>query len=102
MKIRNIVDPPTREPRGGGVVDRRASTTGRRPTCSLQPIKTLSNANVYLRTLEGRPIMATRSLADGSLPLSGLPDVTPGTRLLVTATDGSQTDAQIVTTTELR
>ncbi len=101
LKIRNIIDAPSTPPRGGGVIDRPAATTGRQPACSLPEIVTLPNADVYLRTLEGRPVIATRSLQDGSLWLNALADVEPGTRLLITATDGRQTSAQIVVTAPL-
>ena len=35
LKIRNTIDPPAAQPRGGGILYRKASTTGRLPSCSL-------------------------------------------------------------------
>ena len=101
LKIRNIIDPPTIEPRGGGLLEREASTTGRVPTCGLPALETLPDADVYFKTLDGRPIRATRSLADGTVPLETLIDVAPGTSVLMTCTDGKGADARIVTTTNL-
>jgi hypothetical protein len=101
VKIRNIIDPPKALPQGGGHVVRKASTTGRPPDCSLPELWTLPNADVHFTHLDGRPIRGTRSLSNGRVQVSKLPDVQPGTKILVTSTDGNEADVQIVTTKAL-
>jgi len=98
MTLRNLIDQPADEPRGGGVVENSAAQTGRKPTCLLPIVNTLPDADVRLATLDGRPVRGVRSLGDGTLPLRGLPDIKPGTKILLTATAGSEADAQIVVT----
>ena len=101
MKLRNLVDPPTEEPRGGGIVDEPAANTGRPHTCKLPTIKTLPNADVRFATAHGQPIRGTRSIADGTVPLTGLIDIGPNTRIIMTANDGQNADAQVLTTLPL-
>jgi len=101
LKIRNLIDPPTEAPRGGGIVEDRASNTGRPIGCTLPPIKTLPNAEVRLATEDGQPIRGLRSLADGSIALPGLIDVAPRTRIVMTVYDGKQADVQVVETREV-
>ena len=101
LRIRNIIDPPSATPRGGGAIDRRASQTARPPTCRLPDIRTLPNADVRLATEDGTPIRGTRSQPDGTVPLAGLIDVPPGARVVVTASDGNKAEAKIVTTLPL-
>lgn len=103
LKIRNVIDPPDAEPRGGGFVEDRASGTGHPHTALLPPIKTLPNADVLFSTADGRPIRGTRSLADGSVPLKGLveidgKDIEPATQVRMTAFDGKNLDARIIET----
>jgi len=102
LKIRNIIDPPSAKPRGGGMVDRFASHTGRLPSCALPVIKTLSDAAVYLAYPDGQPIRGARSLPDGTVDVRTLIDVAPGEPVLMTSTDGDKVDAQIVTTRPLK
>jgi hypothetical protein len=98
LRIRNMIDAPTENPRGGGVLEETASQTGRSLTCKLPGIKTLPNADVRFVRTDGRPVRGTRSLADGSVSLKGLPDVEPGTRLIVTAFDGEKSASQTIVT----
>lgn len=98
MKIRNIVDAPSDRVRGGGDVHRTVSSTGRPPSCSLPRLKTLRNADVHFRTLDGRPVRGARSMANGVVPVKTLIDIAPGIKLLMTSTDGRKVDAQVVTT----
>lgn len=98
MKIRNLVDAPNETPRGGGDLQTTASYTGRVPSSRLPAIKTLPDAEVQILDLEGRPIRGTRTLSDGTVPVSGLIDVPPGETVLVVAHRGDQTDASQVTT----
>ncbi len=98
IRIRNIVDPPDAEPRGGGFVERKASETGRPAQSKLPELATLPNADVWLRRVSGEPICATRSRPDGTLPKKLLADIPPGTQVLITAHDGEKTDSRAVRT----
>jgi hypothetical protein len=101
LKIRNIIDPPSAQPRGGGEIDRAASTMGRPPSCSLPKLKTLRDADVTFQTMDGRPIRGARSLPSGAVPVKTLIDIAPGTKILMAATDGRKADSRVVTTLPL-
>jgi hypothetical protein len=101
LRIRQIDDVPTLGPRGGGWVQVGASTTGRPHSCGLPEVKTLPNAEVRLTMLDGRPVRGARSRADGTVPVAGLVDVEPGTKLLVTAFDGERAETLVVETQPL-
>ena len=98
LRVRNLIDAPQDAPRGGGAVQRAASTTGRPHSCGIGVIRTLPNADVRFTKENGQPIRAIRSLQDGTVPLQGFADIPPGTRLILTAYDGQATDSQIITT----
>ncbi|MGI9240667.1 MAG: alkaline phosphatase D family protein, partial [Verrucomicrobiales bacterium] len=98
LRLRNMVDAPGETPRGGGSLGEVASESGRRPTCNLPPITTLPDADVRFVHTDGRPIRGTRSRPDGSITLRGLPDIAPGTQLIVTAFDGKQSASQTIVT----
>lgn len=98
VRIRNIIDAPSDAPRGESPFSRVASSTGRLPLSFLPAFKTLANADVHIRHADGRPIIGTRSLNDGRLPVAGLPDVPVGTQLLVTAVTGEKVDSQLIET----
>jgi len=98
MRIRNLVDSPSDLPRGGGPLDATEKETGRPHSCCLPSIVTLPNADVFLTRTNGRPIRGTRSNADGEVPLGGLPDIAPGTRLVIHSYDGEKTDSSVVAT----
>lgn len=98
LKIRNMIDPPTEAPRGSGFVKDHASNTGRPHTCNLPPIKTLPNADVRFSTEDGQPIRGARSLANGVVPICGLVDVAPGTRVVMTSFDGIRAEARVINT----
>ena len=102
IRIRNIIDAPGDAPRGESPFTRVASMTARVPQSSLPPVKTLANADVHIRYADGRPILGTRSLRNGRLPITGLPDIPEGTPLLLTAVAGSKIDSQLVKTVEVR
>jgi hypothetical protein len=97
LRVRNLVDPPDAEPRGGAPLETANSTTGRPSSCSLPVIKTLPNADVRFVFAEtGAPIRGARSRADGTVAVSGLADVLPGTKLIVTAYDGEKSESQTI------
>lgn len=101
IRIRNLIDPPTERPRGGGFVDHPIEETGRPVSCRLPELTLLPNADVHIFRTDGRPIRATRSTNSGDVPLKGLVDVSPGTRLVVSVVDGRKAEMQIVTTEPL-
>ncbi|MHC4798494.1 MAG: alkaline phosphatase D family protein, partial [Planctomycetota bacterium] len=98
LKLRDLTDPATRESRGGGQVKTRSADTGRSYTCRLPPIRTLPNSDVRFAYYDGRPIRATRSLADGRVPLQGLVGVERESQIVMTACDGRSSEARIITT----
>lgn len=103
LKIRNIIDPPAKEHRGGGFVTEKASNTGRPNTCKLPEISTIPNADVLFTTAGGTPIRGTRSDAKGRVMVAGLTeidgqDIAAGRPVIVTAFDGKRAESQIVYT----
>lgn len=102
LRIRNLVDAPAQEPRGGGSLRATASQTGRRPTSHLPEFKTIPSAEVQILDLDGRPIRGTTSLGDGRIAISGLVDVQAGDEVLVVAHRGAETEAKKVRTVVAR
>lgn len=98
LRVRNLIDSPSEPPRGGGEVHRKASQTGRQYQSRLGKTSTLANALIRLNHLDGRPILGTRSNAEGRIQLMGLADVTPGTELLMVSRAGGQVVAEVVST----
>ena len=98
LRVRNLVDPPSETPRGGGSVQEPASLTGRQRTCSLPRVKLLPDADVLLARLDGRPLRGARTLSDGTLAVRGLVDVDPGETILIMAKSGRKVIARQVTT----
>jgi len=98
MRIRNLVDAPSDVPRGGGVLDASAKDTGRSHTCQLPELVTLPNADVFLTETNGKPIRGTRSDVNGRIHLGGLPEIPPGTRIVIHSYDGDKTDSKVFTT----
>ncbi len=101
MRIRNLVDSPQEEPRGGGDLFALDADTGRQPTCKLPRFTTLPDADVFLSETNGKPIRGTRSDSKGRVHLKGLPDIAPGTKIVVHSYDGRQTDSSVLTTQNL-
>ncbi|MCP5118699.1 MAG: hypothetical protein GY953_48430, partial [bacterium] len=101
LRIRNIIDPPSETPRGGGTIERRASTTGRQPSSRLPAVRTLPNADIRIATEDGRPVRGLRSLGDGTVPAIGPIDVPSNTRLVLTASTATGAEAKLVTTVTL-
>ncbi len=99
LYVRNMIDAPDEAPRGGGSLSEIASESGRPLNCQLPAIETLPNADVRFVHVDGRPVRGTRSLSDGSVSLKGLPDIEPGTQLIVTAFDGEKSESQTIVAT---
>ena len=98
MRVRNMIDAPGEEPRGGGSLSLRTDETGRKQGSKLPKIKTLPNADVRFATLDGKPVCATRSTADGQVALRTLVDIPAGTKIVVTAHDPERVESMLVTT----
>jgi hypothetical protein len=92
------VDGPAEPPRGGAPLETVASVTGRRSGSSLPKINTIANADVRVVSTEGAPLRGTRSGDDGSLPLTRLVGIPSGTKVIVTAFDGTQSRSHVVQT----
>lgn len=101
LRVRNLIDPPSETPRGGGTLETQASKTGRTITSRLPMIRTLANADVRFVTASGNAIRATRSLPDGTVSLKGLIDVEAGTQIIVTSFDGSKSESVVVVTEDV-
>ena len=98
MRIRNLVDAPSDDPRGGGVLDVSVKETGRPHLCKLPELVTLPRADVFLTETNGKPIRGTRSDADGRIHIDGLPEILPGTRIVIHSYDGQNVDSRVLTT----
>lgn len=98
LRVRNLVDSPSEQPRGGGFLRTAASGTGRTPSSYLPEINTLSNADIRVVSTEGEPIRGTRSGADGRLTKTALVGIEQGIDVIVTAYDGQRSQSQVVTT----
>ncbi len=98
LRVRNLVDSPSEQPRGGGAVAASASATGRPHSCSLPQVRLLPEADVLLHTTDGRPLRGARTLADGRLPLKGLSGIPPGETVLATARAAGRVQARMLVT----
>ena len=76
--------------------------TGRVDECRLPELVTLPNADVFLAETNGKPIRGTRSDAQGRVHLSGLPSISPRTRIVMHSYDGENTDSKVVSTLPIR
>ena len=98
MKIRNLIDPPSQEPRGGGMLTNQIRQTGRLPSSQIPGFMTLPNADVFVSTINGQPLRGTRSDGSGNVASTALVDVTPGSRVIVNTVAGNETRSQIIET----
>ena len=98
LRLRNMIDAPADAARGGGPLETVASQTGRRPSSRLPPINTLPNAEVRFMSVAGNPIRGTRSDREGAVHVPGLVGVEPGTKIIVTAFDGTRSASLVVNT----
>lgn len=102
LKIRHMVDSPADQIKGDGHVEKaKASATGRPAGSKLPKIKTLPLADVQFDRKDGSPIQSIRSLADGTIPLIGLIDISPGDKVRMSAFDGKNADAQLIKVEEI-
>lgn len=98
LMIRNLIDPPDTEPRGGGAVKDNASNTGRTASSVIPDVTLLPDADVHIALLNGQSRRGTRTDADGRLRQGSLVDIPPNTQVLVTANNGTEAEARIVRT----
>ena len=96
LRIRNLVDPPAETPRGGDCLETTSSRTGRTPTAKIPSIRVLPNADVHFYRTNGSAIRGTRSNDQGEIAITGLIDVLPGTKVIVNAFDGTQSESQVI------
>ncbi len=64
-------------------------------------MKTPPSADVILYKPDGSPIRGTRTRKDGSLGLSGLVDIPPGTEITLVCRKGTEVNAQTLCTLPL-
>ncbi len=103
LALRNIVDHPDKnQPRGRlGKFATSTAETGRMPSCKLPAFKTLKDAEVFISQMNGKSIRGARSsIRTGELNINGLVDIEPGTKVLVTAVRGNESESQVLTTIE--
>jgi hypothetical protein len=98
LKVRNLIDAPSEEPRGGGFVEDTVSHTGRPKTSRLPDIQTVPDAELLFSRMDGTPIRGGRSLSDGTVPVRSLIDVPPAARVVITARSGDEARADVVVT----
>ena len=99
LRVRNMIDSPKDNPRGGGALETSASETGeQRITVTGANLKTLPNAEVRFLTLDGKPIRATQSDADGKVPNVGVNAVSPGDKIMMLAVAGKETESKLIDT----
>lgn len=101
LRVRNLVDRPSDDPRGGGSVAENARDMGRAISCRLPNITLPPHADVQITTSDGRPVRGARTLADGTLPVDGLVDVSPGVSVMASARRGDKVVGLVVTTQPL-
>ncbi|MFK7846885.1 MAG: hypothetical protein AB8G77_16410 [Rhodothermales bacterium] len=101
LAIRNLVDPPDEDPRGGSALYLASKDTGRRPTSALPATLLIPDADVQISTLSGELIRGTRTGLDGTMPLTRLNSVMPQTPLLVTAYSDVKAVSLIIQTSAL-
>ena len=98
LRVRNMIDPPSETPRGGGPLETTVSNTGRKPSSWLPKTKLLANADVRVVSVDGLPIRGLRTSADGQIPTTALVGVEPNTQVIITAFNGSKSESKVVET----
>ena len=94
MRIRNLIDPPSETPRGGGSLEIPVSQTGRTTFSKVAGFKTLPSADVRFSDTSGKPILATRSAEDGSVRAQAMIDIESGSTVIATAFDGAKVESK--------
>lgn len=98
LRIRNLVDSPEAQPRGGGSIAAKISETGRPVQSKLPTIKTLPNSDVRFMSITGRPLRSTRSDADGNVLMPGFTDAVMESKVIMLSFDGATSESKVVTT----
>jgi hypothetical protein len=98
MRIRNLIDPPSETPRGGGALEVTSAQTGRTNFSTVAAFKTLPLADVRFSDTSGKPILATRSADDGSVRAQAMVDIEAGSTVIATAFDGAKVESKTFTT----
>ncbi len=101
LALRNLVDSPEEEARGGEALVLEAKVTGQRPTSELPATALIPNADVQISTLNGELVRATRTDTDGTMPITRLCSINPGSQLLVTAYSDEKAISLIIQTLPL-
>ena len=94
IRIRNLIDPPSETPRGGGSLEIPVSQTGRTTFSKVAGFKTLPSADVRFSDTSGKPILATRSAEDGSVRAQAMIDIESGSTVIATAFDGAKVESK--------
>ena len=101
LAIRNVIDDPEENARGGEALSIGAHETGQRPLSELLPAELIPNADVQISTMQGELVRGTRTRSDGTMPLTRLCSVMPNTPLLVTAYSDEKAVSLIIQTSPL-
>ena len=97
-RLRNMIDAPDQQPRGGSSLETSVASTGRPPVSQLVNVQTLANADVRISSVNGRPIRGIRSDSNGRVTAVRFADVAIGTRVILTAYDGVRSRSQVLVT----
>ncbi len=97
LRVRNLIDSPEDDPRGGSALETFASSTGRTALSRLPAFNTLANADVRFTTRDGCPIRATRSGGKGQVLPIGLADIDAGEIVIATAWNGMRAKSTVLT-----
>ena len=98
FRVRNMIDGPNENPRGGGELSLTASQTGRVSKSIIEPFQTLANADIRLTTTTGVSLRGTRSDENGHVARIGLPDLPSGTEIIATIYDGAKLESRLLST----
>ena len=101
LTIRNLIDAPDEDPRGGTALILASKDTGRLPASEIPATIMIPSADVQISSLSGELIRGTRTDVNGTMPLTRLNSVMPDTPLLVTAYSDEKAVSLIIRTTSL-
>ena len=77
-------------------LDTTSSRTGRTPTAKIPSIRVLPDADVHFYRTDGSAIRGTRSNSQGKIDITGLIDISPGTKVIVNAFDGFRSESKVI------